>query len=215
MQEQDQNAEFARLYEQSLKEALAGLDRIAAEAKEMQVAAVEEIIRTKAERSKIEASAESIANEVLAAREKEMVAEINRGLEVEYITKLLMAGRTRDEISAWLNLTKEAVQRVWTSLVGHHTDTDGVVRIIQTGRGGTIIYTLQDKSIPFHWEFGSNEVLALIFIPNDQTWEAQTEIPLSKRMEILTFVAQQVIRQRASGSIYRILDDVIEIIATQ
>jgi hypothetical protein len=213
-QNSDQHAELAQLYEKSLKEALERLDQIVAETKEMQTAAIEEIIRTKEERQKIVSSAEDIANDVLSAREKEMRSEIHRTLEIDYITKLLRAGRTRAEILSWLDTDEMVLRRVWTSLVGHNTaDIDGIVSITQSGRGGTVFYILKEKRLHFYWEFGGNEVLALIFVPNDQTWEAQTGIPLSKRLEILTFVAQQVIRQRASGSIYRILDDVIEIVA--
>jgi hypothetical protein len=209
----DQNAEFAKLYEESLKEALEGLDRLAADAKEMQEKAVEEIIKTKAERKEIEASAGLIAYETLAIRQKQMEAEIRRTLEVEYITRLLRAGRTRDEIRKWLDLSESSIQNVWTSLVGFHTsDIEGIISITQTGRGGTIEYTVRDKTLSFHWEFGGGEVLALIFIPNALHWEAQTGISLSKRTGLLTWIAQQVIRQRASGSSFRILDDVIEIL---
>jgi hypothetical protein len=46
------DAEFARRYEKSLRDALENLDRIAAETKAMQAIAADEIIKTQEERKK-------------------------------------------------------------------------------------------------------------------------------------------------------------------
>jgi hypothetical protein len=141
-----------------------------------------------------------------------MQAEIRRVIETDHITKLLLAGRTITEISGWLNIDEAVVQRVRTAITGHDSKFDGVVHISQSGRGGTISYILQEKKLDFHWEFGGGNTLALIFVPDQDTWEAQTGMPSSSRIEFLTFIAEQVIRQKASGHGFRIQDDVIAII---
>lgn len=71
-------------------------------------------------------------------------------------------------------------------------------------RGGTIIYVEGELRIKFYHEMGGGKCKFYIDIPTAEQWEAQTGTPLSRREEILTFVAQTVQREQASSWRYEI-----------
>lgn len=209
---EDRNAEFARLYGESLREALENLDKITDEAKKMQEQAIEEIIATKEVRKQIEASADEIAREVLESRRKEMEKDIRERISKDLAIKLLHAGRTTDEIAQWLELPLNDItqmQRNMQNPLSHYVDA--IINITQSGRGGIVQFIQGDKTLHFHWEFGGGETLALIFVPDEKTWEAQTGIPIERRTHTLQWTAEQVIHQKAQGHKYRIETDVIVI----
>jgi hypothetical protein len=209
---EDRNAEFARLYGESMREALENLDKVSQEAKKMHEQAIDEIIATKEIRKQIEANADEIAKEVLEKRRKGMEKDIRERVSRDLAVKLLHAGRTRDEIVQWLELPVEEItqmQRNMQNPLSHYVDA--VINITQSGRGGIVQFIQGDKTLHFHWEFGGGDTLALIFVPNEKTWEAQTGIPIERRTHTLQWIADQVIHQKAQGSKYRIEGDVIVI----
>lgn len=209
----EQQAEFAKLYEQSLKEALAGLDKIAAEAKAMQEAAVDEIIKTKAARNQLVDEADTIAKEQLELRRKQLESEIRNTVKLELAERLLRLGRSRNEIVTWLELPPLQVENIRNLLVNTTPpDMDAFVEISQGGRGGTITFLQGDQSISMPWEFGGGKALALILIPDSKTWEAHTGFPLSERETVLGWVARQVLFQRVPNGIYTIDETAITIL---
>jgi len=212
----EQQAEFAKLYADTIKEALEGMDRVAAEAKATQQEAFEEIRLTQQARKHIEDAAEATAKEILESRRKRMEEEIRTTVTHALVKKLVDAGRSTDEISNWLDVPKEIVKEIRTKMTSPDSHLmDAVVRITQSGRGGVVQFIHGDKHMNLHWEFGGGKALALIFVPDEKVWEAQTGYPLSERINILDWIARQVIYQKASGCIYIILDDVIEILHVQ
>jgi hypothetical protein len=72
----------------------------------------------------------------------------------------------------------------------------------QYGRGGTILYKDGETSIVFDWEFGGGQTVAIIFIPDTANWLKATKTPVNQRDEILTFVAEQAIRDQAPSGHY-------------
>jgi hypothetical protein len=88
------------------------------------------------------------------------------------------------------------------------------VKIIDSGRGGTICYLENNKELPFGWEFAING--ALLFVPSPQHWNtlcASSDFPQAKnrRDEILNRICEGVIHQKALGAKYEIGDDYISI----
>lgn len=88
----------------------------------------------------------------------------------------------------------------------------GRVEYSQQGRGGTIFYHHGDRHIRFDWEFAGGNGVVIIFVPKPEHWEAHTRTPLSQRLEILEFVARQVVRDKAPSCTYRISDNFIDIL---
>ncbi len=88
------------------------------------------------------------------------------------------------------------------------------VKIIDSGRGGTIFYLENGKELPFGWEFAING--ALLFVPSPPHWNnfcANNDLPeaQNRRAEILERVCEEVVRQKAAGAKYEIGDDYISI----
>ncbi len=82
---------------------------------------------------------------------------------------------------------------------------------ISLGRGGYVIYQDEYCEIKFDYEFGGGDCVAIIFVPEPQHWHQQTGRDESERLQILTSVAEQAIRDQAPGCRYDISDKFIEL----
>ena len=76
---------------------------------------------------------------------------------------------------------------------------DWSVVIEAKGRSGTVQYREPGGSIPLAWEFGGNDVVAIIYFENEAAWHARYPWTMGRRVEILQRVAAEVIRQKAPG----------------
>ena len=76
-------------------------------------------------------------------------------------------------------------------------------------RGGSIIFHEGDLTISFYHEMGGGDCKFYIDIPTAEKWKAQTKTKLSRRDEILQFVAETVKREKASSWQYVIRKDMI------
>jgi hypothetical protein len=79
------------------------------------------------------------------------------------------------------------------------------------GRGGTIVYKDDKSSISFDFEYGGGDCIAIIFIPSEKYWEAQTGRSIAERKDILEFVAIQSAKDQTFNGTYKILDSFIEL----
>jgi hypothetical protein len=73
------------------------------------------------------------------------------------------------------------------------------VEITSSGRGGTITYHEPPHSLPFSWEFAMPPALALILGPSATAWDKVAPWAVGRYEEIVTAVAREVVRQKASG----------------
>lgn len=73
-----------------------------------------------------------------------------------------------------------------------------------TYRAGTIHYIEPGLQIDFPHEMGGGELHFSIDVPAEADWEQATGAPLARRDEIITFVAERVRMEKASGWRYRI-----------
>ena len=76
------------------------------------------------------------------------------------------------------------------------------VKIIQTGRGGTIHYAETGKELAFDWEFAIAG--ALVFVPSPPHWNnfvLRNYFPQAqnRRDEILERICEEIIRQKSGG----------------
>lgn len=79
-----------------------------------------------------------------------------------------------------------------------------------TYRAGTIIYVDDDLRIRFSQEMGGGDIKFSIDLPVAEHWEGFTRTPLSKRDEIVAFVAERVRIEKANSWRYRITDASID-----
>lgn len=71
-------------------------------------------------------------------------------------------------------------------------------------RAGSVIYIDSESRIEFYNEMGGGNCMVYIDIPAEEQWEEATKTPLSRRSEILEFVAATVQAQQASNCYYEI-----------
>lgn len=77
---------------------------------------------------------------------------------------------------------------------------DWSVIIDQQGRGGAVNYREAGGSIPMSWEFGGNDVVAIIYFENEAVWRSRYPWAAGRRSEIVRRVAAEAVRQKAPGS---------------
>ncbi|WP_031527955.1 hypothetical protein [Dyadobacter crusticola] len=77
------------------------------------------------------------------------------------------------------------------------------------GRGGYVYYLEENLKIAFEWEMAGGDAVAIIYIPVAQYWEVRTNTPLSRRQEIIDFVAARALVQQAKGGRFEIDEDSI------
>ena len=77
------------------------------------------------------------------------------------------------------------------------------VEISNSGRGGSIYYREEDKTIVFDWEFGGS-ALALIFGTTTEHWDQNYPWAIGRQAEIYDFVAKEVVRQHAAGRKFKV-----------
>src|SRR5262249_34812364 len=74
------------------------------------------------------------------------------------------------------------------------------VTITQSGRGGSIVYDEDGRSVPFDWEFALPPTLALIWGPQASTWDADYPWAVGRQREVYEFVGSEVVRQKTLGA---------------
>jgi hypothetical protein len=85
------------------------------------------------------------------------------------------------------------------------------VTIETSGRGGTIWYRDEAGKIPFDWEFGGQDCIAIIFLPTEKQWRDAYQRSTEAAEQIVAFVAAEAIRQKSPGCVSRISDRWIDI----
>lgn len=85
------------------------------------------------------------------------------------------------------------------------------IEYINQGRGGYIVYKDNLSEFKLFFEFGGADCIAIIYIPSIVDWSIKTNKPLSDRLQVLTFIAEQAIKDQAPNSYYRLSESCIEI----
>lgn len=73
----------------------------------------------------------------------------------------------------------------------------GSVTIVENGRTGSVQYSQGPRSISGYWEFGGGDVVAIVSMGSREEWQRAHVWAVDQRMDILRFVAGEVVRQRA------------------
>lgn len=73
------------------------------------------------------------------------------------------------------------------------------VTFVQQGREGQVVYTEGAGSITGHMEFGGGDVVTILSMGDAGAWRTHKAWAVERRAEILRFVADEAIRQKAPG----------------
>ena len=98
------------------------------------------------------------------------------------------------------------------SLIG--LDSGKQLLFLDGGRSGQVIYTDKIGRLEFYYEFAGGNCLAIVSVPSTSEWQRATGRPAETRDEILTYIAEQIIIQKAPGHRYKIVEGAIEILST-
>jgi hypothetical protein len=93
---------------------------------------------------------------------------------------------------------REKAFKALTAQFSRHLEYEG------TFRGGTVTYVEGDLRIPFYHEMYGGKYHFGIDIPSKSQWEERTKTPLSRRQDIIEFLAETVQREQASSWQYEI-----------
>ena len=76
-------------------------------------------------------------------------------------------------------------------------------------RSGYVIYNENDLKLKFYHEMGGGECKFYIDIPTEAAWEKATSTPLSRRSDIVDFIAHNVQSEQASSWQFEIRENCI------
>lgn len=73
------------------------------------------------------------------------------------------------------------------------------VTITEDGRSGSVSYTESNGTISGWWEFAGGDAIAIVSMGSAGEWKHGHPWAMEKRAEILRFVGEEVVRQKAGG----------------
>ncbi|HUR30716.1 MAG TPA: hypothetical protein VMZ69_04745 [Saprospiraceae bacterium] len=212
MSEPADQTDATEIFRKSMVDALAHLDAVTEDARKAHEKAIDDQIAAKEEYRRIEREAHQISEAYIEKHRKEIEERI-RNEELFKITKnMIRDGRSAIEIYRWLEIPEKMMVDAWTELgfepLGDHVAN---VSYVDQGKTGDVIFYRDDIVLRFQREFSGGLTLATIEIPSEESWLADTGLPLEERIPILEFIGQRIIRDQAAGYKYIIKEDSIVI----
>jgi len=212
MPEQPDYTQDANVFQKSIEEALANLDKLKEEVLKAKEQAIDQEIAAKEELHRIQLNAEKLSQEYIYAHQKEYDQRVRNDTMMEVTEKLLNAGLPSPEVKRWLDVSDEVIAHAHTylkfKLLG---DKMAKVYFDNQGRAGDVYFNWDGAVIKFPFEFAGGNALATIDIPTTEYWVKKTGFPVEQRMMVLEFVAKEVIRSQAPDHKYEITADTIRI----
>jgi hypothetical protein len=200
--------EFSNAIEHAFKEALKQADAITANAETIRKQAELELDAAKAARTAAEKVGEQMAQDYFEGRQTQFKEAARTELLRNLVRKHLEAGKSSEEIVAWLDVTPDfvssidvVIQRVADLRSRSTPALSGNPRVHyeQNGRGGTIVFENDQTRFDMWWEFAGGDALVIVDIPTTSQWTARTKLPLSDREGVLLFICERIVKDQISG----------------
>jgi len=202
----------ANVFQKSMEEAMAHLDKLNEEVLKAKEKAIDQEIAAKEELHRIQLNAEKLSEEFIAAHQKEYDRRIRNDTLMDVTEKLLGAGLPSQEVKRWLEVSDEVIAHAHFYLKFEMLgDKMAKVYFDNQGRAGDVYFNWDGLIVKFPFEFAGGNALATIDIPTADNWLKETGIPVEQRMMVLEFVAKRIIRSQAPNHKYEIRDDIIRI----
>lgn len=201
------------IFQKSMQDAIANLDKVAEEARKAHEVAIEMQIAAKAEMHRIELEAESISRNFISVHRKDIEDRLRNDLHLAMVRKLIMHGMKSTDMMAVLDIPQKMIAEAWTDLGFSKLGDNhiGHVAYEDQGRAGNVIFYREDTMLKFWYEFGGGLALAFINVPAVEHWTTETKLPVEDRLPILNFIGERVIRDKAEGYKFVIKKDSITI----
>lgn len=198
--------QYAQMMQKMMADSLAAADQA-------RDAALAELATAQEERRLLEEKADQVVAERLSKERSAIAESVRQQLWRDIAGRMLQDGMEVEQIAAWLEVEPAFVERLRAKADPVPANPSGArLEYQEMGRGGVIYYHEKEAKLTFHYEFGAGDALVLIFVPTKQEWEAATGLELGRRDEILHYLGQQVVRDKAAGHEYRIGGNILEIV---
>ncbi|WP_353484414.1 hypothetical protein [Haliscomenobacter sp.] len=216
-----QQETFAAMMEQTMKNALGGIDQGTAALEKERKRIEIELDAAQALRSKAEREGEKMAAESFEKHRREYEEAIRTALLRDLSRLHIESAKTTPDIMKWLDVDRTFVERI-REVVNrvdkfHSKDSPAPklegnpkLRFVDEGRSGVIYFESRVGSFDMWWEMGYG-ALAIVAVPSSNEWELKTGMPREKRLEVLNFIGEEIIRRQTSNGSFIIGDDVITI----
>lgn len=212
MPDQPDYTKDANVFQKSMEEALAHLDKLKEDLLKAQEKAIDQEIAAKEELHRIQLNAEKLSEEYISAHQKEYDRRVKNDTMMEVTERLLAVGRSSEEVKLWLDVSDEMIAHAHTYLKFEKLgDKMAAIYFDNEGRAGDVFFNWDGLVLKFPYEFGGGNTLATIDVPSVEQWESKTSIPLDKRTMVLDFIAQRVLRSQAPKHLYEITAESIRI----
>lgn len=73
------------------------------------------------------------------------------------------------------------------------------VTITEEGRSGSVQYEQEGRRISGWWEFAGGDAVAIVYMGSTSEWQHGHPWAVEQRAEILRFVGEEVVRQKAGS----------------
>lgn len=216
-----QQEAFAAMMEQAMKNALGGIDHGSAALEEERKRLEVELDAAMELRAKAEREGEKMATESFEKHRRQYEEAIRTALLRDLARLHIEGGKTTPDIVKWLDVDRTFVERIREVVERvdkfHSKDKPASnlegnprLRFVDEGRSGVIYFESKVGSFDTWWEMGYG-ALAIVAVPSSNEWELKTGMPREKRMDVLNFIGEEIVRRQTSNGSFIIGDDVITI----
>ncbi|MEK7253179.1 MAG: hypothetical protein AAB316_00410 [Bacteroidota bacterium] len=207
----EQQKQFAATLEAVMKNAVGGMDKTNASLAKERKAVEKELDAVKALRAKAERGGEKMATEAYETH-REQYEEACRTALLRDLTRMhLEIGKSNRDIAVWLDVPQDFVENIrqvmkraekFNSGKPKRTLLEGNPKVHLTGGGrtGDVIFESRETTFTTWWEFGRGNTLLIVDIPAKERWEAHTQLPLAKRMDVLNFIGEHIVIHETGGA---------------
>lgn len=207
----EQQKQMAKMMEKSMKDALKGVDKANAAIAKERAALIKQQEAVQKIHTKAEKEADQMAQEYFAGRQKQFSEAAKTELLRDLVRMHIEVGKSNRDIAVWLDVPLSFVENIRAVMKRNeqyrdktkqrlHLEGNPKLRYADYGRGGTIYYESPDAQFDMWWEFAGGNALVIVDIPTKEKWEAVTKLPLNQREKVLTFIGEQIVEDKISGS---------------
>lgn len=201
--------EFSASLQKAYQEALQEADKIRAQALEVLRAAEAERDAAAAIHQSAQQEAESMAAAYYADQQREFREAAQTELLRRLVRHHLEKGESVEAIMQWLQVPmdfiqqiKDYLQRLTAFRNSREPQLLGNPRLQykEAGRSGTITFINDQTKFDMWWEFAGDDALVILSIPDESKWCAATRLSPGMREPVLTFIGQQVVKDKLAGA---------------